>query len=582
MIKRIFGHLSFYQKDVNDFSCYNKIIINKYAYRERVNMRIIIIGSVAAGTSVAAKARRNNIENEIVIYERDTDISYSVCGLPYYIGEEYITRENLNPRNSEWFKKRFDIDIKTGHEVIKIDSEKKELEIKNLQTGEIFCDSYDILVLATGAVPVRAKIEGIESENIFILRNIISADKIKKYIKKYKPVSAVIIGSGFIGMELAENLVKKGIQVSVIEAVGQVMPSYDYEMSSYIKKELIEHKVQVLTEEKVVKIDKQAGTILTDVGRAVAADMVILSAGVKPEVRLAVQAGIEIGSTGAIKVNRKMETSINGIYAVGDCAESYFLIDGTPCYRPMGSTANKTGRIVGDIITGGDLSFRGILGTGIVKVFDLTCGQTGYTETEAKKAGYDVEIIHNIKPNQTEYFEGSSEMVIKAVADRKSERLLGVQIIGKKGVDKRIDVFATAITFGAKVGDLAHLDLAYAPPYSTTKDPVMYTGMILENALNRGRKIITIQDLIKNRTSFTVIDVRSDKDFEKGHIEGAINIPLGNLKEKAMEFSKKESIVVHCNKGVTGNAAQNLLINLGFTNVYNLSGGYKEYKQETK
>lgn len=545
-------------------------------------MKIAIIGSVAAGTSVAAKARRNNIDNEIVIYEKDRDISFSVCGLPYYIGEEYISRENLNPRNPEWFKKRFAIDIKTGHKVIGIDSGNKELKIENLQTGEIFYDNYDTLVLATGAFPVKPNIEGIESENVFFLRNIISADHIKEYIEKKQPTSAVIVGSGFIGMELAENLVKKGIQVAVVEAVGQVMPSYDFEMSLTIKEELIKNKVQVFTGEKVIKIDAEKGTVLTDTGRQLAGDIVILSAGVKPEVHLAKQVGIEIGTTGAIKVNHSMETSIEGIYAVGDCAESYFLIDGTPCYRPMGSTANKTGRIAGDVITGGSLRFRGILGTGIVKVFDLTCGQTGYTEKEAKKAGYDVEIIHNIKPNQTEYFEGSSEMVIKAVADRKTQRLLGVQIIGEKGVDKRIDVFATAITFGAKAGDLSHLDLAYAPPYSTTKDPVIYTGMVLDNALNRGRKILTVQELIQTRTSFKVIDVRSSKDFEKGHIEGAINIPLGDLRERAGEFAKEDSIVVHCNKGVTGNAAQNVLINLGFMNVYNLSGGYKEYKQETK
>jgi NADPH-dependent 2,4-dienoyl-CoA reductase/sulfur reductase-like enzyme/rhodanese-related sulfurtransferase len=545
-------------------------------------MKIVIIGSVAAGTSVAAKARRNNTDNEIVIYEKDKDISYSVCGLPYYIGEEYISRENLNPRNPEWFKKRFAIDIKIGHEVIGIDSDKKELEIKELQTGKIFNDCYDVLVLATGASPMKPPIEGIESQNVFILRNINSADNIKAYIERQQPTSAVIIGSGFIGIELAENLIKKGIQVSIVETVSQVMPSYDHEMSLRIKKELIDNGVEVFTGEKVVRIDPISGTVVTDKGTSLSGEMVIVSAGVRPQVTLGKQAGVEIGNTGAIKVDHNMETSIKGIYAVGDCAESYFLIDGTPCYRPMGSTANKTGRIAGDVITGGNLSFRGILGTGIVKVFDLTCGQTGYTEKEAKKAGYDVEIIHNIKPNQTEYFQGSSEMVIKAVADRKTQRLLGVQIIGKKGVDKRIDVFATAITFGAKAGDLAHLDLAYAPPYSTTKDPVMYTGMILDNALNRDRKILTIQELIQNRTNFKVIDVRSSRDFEKGHIEGAINIPLGDLRDKADEFSKDDSIVVHCNKGVTGNAAQNVLINLGFTHVYNLSGGYKEYKLEKK
>lgn len=544
-------------------------------------MKIIIIGSVAAGTSVAAKARRNNIENEIVVYEKDTDISYSVCGLPYYIGEDYITRENLNPRNSEWFKKRFAIDIHTGHEVLSIDSHKQELAIKNLQTGGKFIDHYDILVLATGASPLKPPIEGINSENAFVLRNIKSADKIKNYIETSQPASAVIIGSGFIGMELAENLVNKGIQVSVVEAVPQVMPSYDYEMSLAIKRELIDNGVDVFTGEKVVKIDSHKGIVITDKGTLLPGELIILSAGVRPEISLAKQAGVEIGSTGAIKVDHQMETSIKGIYAVGDCAESYLLIDGTPCYRPMGSTANKTGRIAGDVITGGNLSFRGILGTGIVKVFNLTCGQTGYTERDAKKAGYDVEVIHNIKPNQTEYYEGSSEMVIKAVADRQTERLLGVQIIGKKGVDKRIDVFATAITFGAKVGDLAHLDLAYAPPFATTKDPVIYTGMILDNALNRGRKIITSQELNHNRAKFTVIDVRSNKDFAKGHIEKAINIPLGNLSEASVQFLQDESIVVHCNKGVTGNAAQNLLINLGFSDVYNLSGGYQEYKAET-
>lgn len=543
-------------------------------------MRIIIIGSVAAGTSVAAKARRNNIEHEIVIYEKDQDISYSVCGLPYYIGEEYITRDNLNPRDPAWFRKRFAIDINIGHEVVGIESISKQLKIKKLATGEVFVDHYDVLVLATGATPVIPPIVGINSPNVFTLRNIESADHIKAYIKQEQPTTAVIIGSGFIGMELAENLMGKGLQVSMVEALDQVMPSYDEEMSRYIKKELVDCGVQVFTGEKVVAIDFSAKRVITDQDTSLSGDIVIVCTGVKPQISLGHEAGVAMGRTGAIKVDQRMETSIPGIYAVGDCAESYLLMDGTPCYRPMGSTANKMGRIAGDVITGGNLSFRGILGTGIVKVFTLTCGQTGYTEKEARRAGYDVEVIHNIKPNQTEYFAESSEMVIKAVADRNTQRLLGVQIVGPKGVDKRIDVFATAITFGAKVSDLAHLDLAYAPPYGTTKDPVIYTGMILDNALNRGRSILTSKELKAKRAEFTVIDVRSSKDFAKGHIEEAINIPLGDLRGRSAEFSKDQQLVVHCNKGVTGNAAQNLLINLGFTQVYNLSGGYKEYKLE--
>lgn len=543
-------------------------------------MRIVIIGSVAAGTSVAAKARRNSIENEIVIYEKDSDISYSVCGLPYYIGEDYIERDNLVPRDSAWFKKRFDIDIKTGHEVKSVDSINKKIEVLNIASGETVTDSYDILVFATGAKPIIPNIKGVKNENVFALRNVKSAEMIKDYIEENEPKTAVIIGSGFIGLEMAENLVKLGIKVSIVEEKNQVMASLDSEMGSYVEKELIKNGVIVFKSERAEKIENKK--VLTSSGKEIAADLVILATGVKPQTDIAVQAGVSLGTTGAIKVNEDMRTNIKEIFAAGDCVESFSVIDGKSFYRPMGSTANKMGRVAGDVITGGNLKFRGVLGTGIVRVFDLSCGQTGYTEREAINAGYDVEVIHNIKPNQTEYFEGSSEMVIKGVADRKTGRVLGVQITGKKGVDKRLDVFATAITFGAKAEDLFHLDLAYAPPFSTTKDPVMYTGMILENALNRGRKIVSAKELMEKRDEFTVIDVRSSKDYEKGHIEGAVNIPLDKLKERIDEIDKNRKTVVHCNKGVTGNAAQNLLINLGVKEVYNLSGGYKEYKNEIK
>ncbi len=543
-------------------------------------MRIVIIGSVAAGTSVAAKARRNSIENEIVIYEKDSDISYSVCGLPYYIGEDYIERDNLVPRDSAWFKKRFDIEIKTGHEVKSVNSINKKIEVLNIASGETVTDSYDILVFATGAKPIIPDIKGVKNENVFALRNVKSAEMIKDYIEENEPKTAAIIGSGFIGLEMAENLVKLGIKASIVEEKNQVMASLDSEMGSYVEKELIKNGVTLFKDERAEKIENKK--VLTSSGKEIAADLVILATGVKPQTDIAVQAGVSLGTTGAIKVNEEMRTNIKEIFAAGDCVESFSVIDGKSFYRPMGSTANKMGRVAGDVITGGNLKFRGVLGTGIVRVFDLTCGQTGYTEREAINAGYDVEVIHNIKPNQTEYFEGSSEMVIKGVADRKTGRVLGVQITGKKGVDKRLDVFATAITFGAKAEDLFHLDLAYAPPFSTTKDPVMYTGMILENALNRGRKIVSAKELMEKRDEFTVIDVRSSKDYEKGHIEGAVNIPLDKLKERIDEIDKNRKTVVHCNKGVTGNAAQNLLINLGVKEVYNLSGGYKEYKNEIK
>ena len=543
-------------------------------------MKIVIIGSVAAGTSAAAKARRNNLENEIVIYEKDSDISYSACGLPYFIGEDYINRKNLVPRNAEWFKKRFDINIKTEHEVKSIDTENKTLEVLNLLTGEKFTDRYDVLLLATGAKSVIPEIAGFDSKNVFSLRNIKNGESIKKYITENSPKSAVIIGSGFIGIEMAENLVKRGIKVSIIEEKNQVMPSVDIEMAEYVEKELIKNVIAVYKNESAEKIENKK--VITSRGKVIEADMVILAVGVKPETELAKQVGVELGVSGAIKVDKEMRTNIKDIFAAGDCAESFNLIDRRSFYRPLGSTANKMGRIAGDVITGMNLEFRGILGTGIVRCFDLTIAHTGYTEKEAVRFGYDIEVIHNIKPNQTEYFEGSSEMVIKGIADRATGRLIGVQIVGKKGVDKRIDVFATAMTFGAKAEDLFHIDLAYAPPYSTAKDPVMYTGMILENALKKERKVVTPLELMEKREEFTIIDVRAEEDYENGHIDGAINIPLDKLQEKSKEIDKKIKIAVHCNKGVTGNAAQNLLINLGFKEVYNISGGYKGYKNEEK
>lgn len=538
-------------------------------------MRIIIIGSVAAGTSVAAKARRNNIKDEIVVYEKDADISYSVCGIPYYIGEEYITRENLTPRDPAWFKKRFGIDIKIRHEVIKIDSDKKEIEIKNLTNGEIFKDRYDKLVLATGAAPVKPNIEGIDAENLFFVRNIESADKIKEFILKQKPATGAVVGGGFIGLEMADNLHKMGIDVTIVEGADHIVPGLDKEMAIHAEKYISNMGIKVFKNSKVIKIEKNL--IVTE-REKIAADIIIFATGVKPNVDIAKRAGVMTGVTGAVKVDKKMMTNIEDIYAVGDCAESYSIITEKAIYRPMGSTANKMGRIAGDVITGGELSFRGVLGTGIVKIGEIAIAQTGLTEKEAAEHGYDVEVIHNIKPNQTEYFEGSSELIIKGIADRESKRLLGAQIVGKSGVDKRIDVFATAITFGAKAEDLFHLDLAYAPPFATTKDPVMYTGMILDNAISHGRKLITAEQLIKNRDKYIVIDVRSIKDYEKGHIDGAENIPFDKLENFAGQMDKEKSYVVHCNKGTTGNAAQNLLINLGFRDVSNLSGGYKQYK----
>ncbi len=545
-------------------------------------MRLIIIGAVAAGTSAAAKARRNDENAEIIIYDKDSYISYSGCGMPYYIGGEVEDAKKLTPRDPVFFKSKYNVDILIRHEVLSIDHKNKTLEIKNLATGDTFQDHYDKLVIAAGAAAVIPPVKGADLKNVFSLRNIGDMNQIKDFINEYAPKSAVIVGTGFIGLEVCENLKELGIEVTLIERLPWVTPVLDGDMAVYVEDHLRKNGIKLLTGLSVAEIKKDR-VILED-QREVEADFVLLSTGVRPNTELAAKAGIELGVTGAIKVNEKMMTNVKDIYSCGDCSEQYHVVTGKPVYRPMGSTANKTGRIAGDVVTGGNLSFRGILGTGIFKVFDMTVAITGLTEREAKKEGYHVAVCHNIKPNKPEYM-GGREMVIKGIADKDTGRLLGVQIAGFEGVDKRIDVFVTAITYKAQAEDLFHLDLAYAPPFSTTKDPVMYTGMILDNAIYSDRKLITsdeLEELINSGKDYQLIDARAASQYEQDHIETAVNVPHAKLRNSLDELDKDAITITYCNKGVTGNAAQNILLNHGFKEVYNLSGGHKNYRKNRK
>lgn len=543
-------------------------------------MRIAVIGAVAAGTSAAAKARRNDDTAQIRVYEKDSDISYSGCGLPYYIGGEVESIGSLVPRDAAFFKSKYNVDIFTRHEVLSIDREKKELTVQNLEDGTVFIDAYDVLVLATGALPVVPPIPGAQNANVFVLRNPSSAVAINKLIEHAKPTQAVIVGSGFIGLEMAESLHQIGLDVTIIEKLPTICPSLDTDMAPHLHEYLAKMGIKIITGCSAAEIN--TNSVVLDNGSVIDAQLVILAVGVRPNVKLAKEMGIELGITGAIKVNSKMQTNLADVYSCGDCAESTSIVDGQPLYRPLGSTANKMGRIAGDVITGGDMAFRGIAGTGIFKVFELTVASTGLKEDEAIKKGFDVVVCHNIKPDRPDYFHGK-EMVIKAIADRKTQKLLGVQIVGFGGVDKRMDVFVTAMTFGAKVSDLFHLDLAYAPPFSTTKDPVMYTGMILENAINRGRELLTNAELLTTEeNSITVIDARVEKQYAQGHADGAVNIPHDRLRQALADLEPSKPVVIYCNKGTTGNAAQNILLNHGFKKVYNLSGGYKQYKTQKK
>ncbi|MBU3160968.1 FAD-dependent oxidoreductase [Clostridium frigoris] len=541
-------------------------------------MRILVIGAVAAGTSAAAKARRNDDNAEIVIYEKDRDISYSGCGIPYYIGGEIEDISDLTPRDPVFFKEKYNINVFTGFEVLKIDIQNKELTVKNINTNEVFKDKYDKLVIATGATAFVPNVTGVDKDNVFFVRNVQSARNIKNYIEKNKPQNAVIAGTGFIGFEMLESLMANKINVTIIEKQSKITPNLDEDMATFLENILIKKNITIIKNTGIADI--QDNKVILENGTEVVSDMVIMATGVKPNIMLAKNAGIEIGVTGAIKVNKKMQTNIEDVYSCGDCIETFSVITGNPVYRPLGSTANKTGRIAGDVLSGGTSEYRGNISTGIFKLFDLAIASTGLSEKEAKEEGYEIVTCHNIKYDKPEYFNGK-EMLIKAIADKVTQKLLGVQIIGYEGVDKRIDVFVTLITYGAKACDLFHLDLAYAPPFSTTKDPVHYTGMILDNILNKNRPVITAkkaQDLIDKGEKMQVIDARINKQYNECHVDRAVNIPHAELRKELETLDKDLLTITYCNKGVTGNATQNILINHGFNKVYNLSGGHKFYK----
>lgn len=545
-------------------------------------MKLIVIGAVAAGTSAAAKARRNQDDLEITIYEKDVDISYSGCGLPYYIGNEVESIEELTPRDPAFFKKKYNIDIHTAHLVTKIDHDNQQVYVKNLQTDETFTDSYDKLVIATGAKSIVPPIDGVDLPHVHSLRTVQDARRIKGYIDEHQPKKAVVVGTGFIGFEMLENLIERDIDVVIVEMKPHITSNLDPDMADYLEDKLAKKGIDVRTSKTVQTI--RADYVLIDEGETIPADLVILATGVKPNVTLAKAIGIEIGQTGAIKVNERMETNIKNIYSCGDCIETFQRQTNQPVYRPLGSTANKTGRIAGDQLSGGSLEFKGILGTSIYKLFEFTIANTGLSEIEARDAGYDVEISHNIKPDKPAYFNGT-EMNIKAIADRESKKLLGVQIVGQAGVDKRIDVFSTLITYGATVDELFHLDLAYAPPFSTTKDPIHYSGMILDNAMTNNRALKTSEDVRKMQADnqpLQIIDARAEKQHIVNCVDGAISMPHAIVRARLNELDKNLPTVTYCNSGTTGNAVQNILINYGFKDVSNLSGGNKFYQATKK
>ena len=546
-------------------------------------MKIIIIGGVIAGIEAALQARRNSEDVSITIYDRDYDIAHTGFATHYVAGGVVENVDQLVLKTPEWFKDRYNIDIRTGHDVTQIDYEDKKILGTNLTSNEEFEDTFDALVFANGSVvTVPPVFRDKEFTNVFTIKSVQNARRLLDFIEKEQPKTAIVIGTGYIGLGVSEQLTNAGINVKTVDFLEYPMAQLDHDTSVHIADILEDNGVSFHGNEGVVELASHNGeldSVVTSQGHEYEADMFIVATGVRPNTILAESIGVETGPSRAIKVNEKLETNLPGIYAVGDVAEAFHAITKDPFYLPLATTAVKMGRVAGDVITGGDMRFTGVLGTSAVRLFDQTIASTGMTEDAARKAGIEPVVLVTTKPAVLEIM-GGKDILIKAVADPETEKLLGVQMIGPEGVERRIDVFATAMQLGAKVSDLANLDLAFTPPISTPTDPVMYTGLLLTEAIKKC-PLITPEELneaIENDRELTIIDVRNKDSYEKDHIEGAINIPVDTLRDSKESLNKSDKIVVYCGSGNSSTVAQEILVNDGFEKVYNLTGGLTNYR----
>lgn len=546
-------------------------------------MRIIIIGGVVAGTTAAIGARKNSEEAEIVIYDRDVDFNHSGYATHYVIGGQVDSLDKLTPRSIEWFKNRHNIDVHTSHEIVEIDAENKKLVVKNLETGETFEDNYDSLILANGSSPtVPPAFRDKSFSNVFTVKNVQGGRELQACINEIQPKSVVVIGGGYIGLGVSEQLTNSGMAVETLEFLDYPMPPLDSEISIQIENILEENGVHFHGGDGVVELVEQNGKlekVITGKNKEYTADLFIVATGVRPNTALAESIGVELGISGAIKVNDKLETNIPDVYAVGDVAEAFHVLTKEPVYLPLATTAAKMGRVAGDVITGGSLRFNGILGTSVVRLFGYTIAATGLSEKAAREKGYEVEVMTDTNLSKLR-FMGGEEILIKAVADQATQELLGVQIIGAEGAARIIDVFATAMTFRAKVSDLIQLDLAFTPPISTPVDPVLSTGVNLYHALTAA-PLITPAELNQKKetdSELLLLDIRSAADYDAGHIAGAEHLPVDELRQKLTALDKEQSVVVYSNTGEKAYVAQEILINSGFREVYNLSGGIINYR----
>lgn len=549
-----------------------------------MGQKVLIVGGVAGGASAAARLRRNDETVEIIMFEKGEYISFANCGLPYYIGGSIEERSALLVQTPKAMKDRFNIDVRVNSEVVSIDKEAKTVTVKNHESQEEYVESYDVLVLSPGSLPLRPPIPGIDSPNVFSLWNIPDTDAVKGYVTTLKPKRAAVIGGGFIGLEMAENFHDLGIEVSVVEMANQVMAPIDYEMASIVHNHLRNKDVQLYLEDGVKSFDYKDGvtTITLQSGKAVEADIVMLSIGIRPQGELAKAAGLQMNERGGIVVDEYLMTSDPSIYAVGDAIEVTDFVTGQKTMVPLAGPANKQGRIAANNICGKKEKYKGTQGTAIAKVFDLAVASTGLNEKTLKRSGkeigkdYQVSITHS--KSHAGYYPGSTMMAVKMIFEPTTGKVLGTQIVGYGGVDKRIDVVATAIRYGGTIQDLMELELAYAPPYSSAKDPINMAAFAVENIMEDKLGVAQYYEAQGFDPEKTILlDVRDEAERKRGFIEGSVHIPVNDLRGRFNELDPSKDILIYCAIGLRGYIAARILKQNGFGQVRNLSGGYTTY-----
>ena len=542
--------------------------------------KVVIIGGVAGGASAAARLRRLDENAHIVVVERGPYISFANCGLPYYLGGTIQDRAALTLQPPESFKARFNVDVRVFSEAVSIQPDNKTITIHNHNTGEEYEESYDSLILSMGADAAMPPIPGIDSKKVFTVRNIPDTVAVKTYIEEHQAKKAVVAGGGFIGLEVAENLRDLGMDVTLVEMADQVIPSIDADMAAQVHGHMRQKGLHLLLGSALQKIeDTETGVSLTVNGEPIDADLLVMAIGVRPASEIAVKAGLPANAKGALIVNSAMETGVEGIYAVGDLIEITHFVTGEKGYIPLAGPANKQGRIAADNICGIPSRYTGTQGSSILKVFDLAVASTGITEKTAKALHLNYEKSFTFSANHATYYPGATNMSIKTIFEKDTGKILGVQIVGNDGVDKRCDVFATAIRAGMTAKDLTELELCYAPPFGSAKDPVNMAGYVIENMMSGLVKTFhwhDIEKISKDPNAF-LLDTRNPMEYLAGTIPGFVNIPLDSMRDRLDEIPKDKTIYVTCQIGLRGYIAARILMQNGY-DVYNLSGGYRLYQ----